>query len=216
MCCVPPPNARVGKRHATPVSCPLRTNPCPYNAPTETPRFITLRPEPRSAPHASRWRLSLPPPSSLYERSSSTPPRTLPTGVRPPPHHHQTFATLGQPLVEGLVSGQSSVLLTFGVTNSGKSHTVLGRGSGPDAGLVPRFFHAILAAAAAAGRTCTPTLTFACLEVRAAGCHPVPPLSLRCTPCAHGARVWGGGGGWGLVGAGVNTFVRLFRRTWLR
>ncbi len=55
----------------------------------------------------------------------------------------QTFNTLALPLVTSLVGGQSSVLLTFGVTNSGKSHTIIG-GAGEAQGIVPRLFDAIL------------------------------------------------------------------------
>ena len=86
----------------------------------------------------------------------------------------QTFEALARPLVTGLLSGQSSVLLTFGVTNSGKSHTILGKAGTEAAGVVPRLFDAILSglaagspsvAAASTPYSAAPLLSFACLEV---------------------------------------------------
>ncbi|SOV05517.1 related to Kinesin-like protein KIF23 [Ustilago sp. UG-2017a] len=42
------------------------------------------------------------------------------------------------PLVESLLQGQSGLMFTYGVTNSGKSHTVMGNDSPGGAGILPR------------------------------------------------------------------------------
>ncbi|KAJ1018039.1 hypothetical protein NDA16_004908 [Ustilago loliicola] len=42
------------------------------------------------------------------------------------------------PLVESLLQGQSGLMFTYGVTNSGKSHTVMGSDSPGGAGILPR------------------------------------------------------------------------------
>ena len=68
------------------------------------------------------------------------------------------FARVGVPVADSLIAGKSSVILTFGVTNSGKSHTVIG-GAGGDAGLIPRLFTHLLASPTAR------PLSFAALEV---------------------------------------------------
>ncbi|SNX87686.1 related to Kinesin-like protein KIF23 [Melanopsichium pennsylvanicum] len=47
--------------------------------------------------------------------------------------HHTTL-----PLVEALLQGESGLMFTYGVTNSGKSHTVMGNTSPGGAGILPR------------------------------------------------------------------------------
>ena len=42
------------------------------------------------------------------------------------------------PLVEALLQGESGLMFTYGVTNSGKSHTVMGNSSPGGAGILPR------------------------------------------------------------------------------
>ena len=42
------------------------------------------------------------------------------------------------PLVQALLSGESGLMFTYGVTNSGKSHTVIGNSSAGGAGILPR------------------------------------------------------------------------------
>jgi hypothetical protein len=94
------------------------------------------------------------------------------------PRASQTFTRVAKPLADALLAGQSSVLLTFGVTNSGKSHTIIGRfnaevtadgGLGDAAGIVPRLFAYTLAGASAAvgggGVAEARTVSFACMEV---------------------------------------------------
>jgi hypothetical protein len=71
------------------------------------------------------------------------------------------FGQIGRPLAKCLSSGQSSVLLTFGVTNSGKSHTVIGKGTTEDAGLIPRLFRELTSSVEKDDQQ----LSFSCLEV---------------------------------------------------
>ncbi len=71
----------------------------------------------------------------------------------------QVFDRVGLPLAHALLTGSSSVLLTFGVTNSGKSHTVIGSSTPEGAGLIARLFKHFLSQSTDA------PLKFAALEV---------------------------------------------------
>ena len=69
---------------------------------------------------------------------------------------------MGLPLARSLLAGTSSVLLTFGVSNSGKSHTVIGSSTHEGAGLISRLFKHFLASIPEHSEA---MLKFAALEV---------------------------------------------------
>eukprot|EP00047_Mylnosiga_fluctuans_P023867 m.147546 g.147546 ORF g.147546 m.147546 type:complete len:747 (-) comp9709_c1_seq1:245-2485(-) len=54
-----------------------------------------------------------------------------------------TFRTAALPLIEDVLAGRNALLFTYGVTNSGKSHTM--QGPPGDRGLVPRCLESLLA-----------------------------------------------------------------------
>ncbi|KAI1797554.1 kinesin-domain-containing protein [Ganoderma leucocontextum] len=74
-------------------------------------------------------RLSTISPSSLYTFSHVFPPETTQSDF---------FGKTTLPLVRDLLEGQSGLLFTYGVTNSGKTYTIQGGGSQGSAGILPR------------------------------------------------------------------------------
>ncbi|KAJ1448486.1 kinesin motor domain-containing protein, partial [Pelagophyceae sp. CCMP2097] len=48
------------------------------------------------------------------------------------------------PLVDALFEGRSALLFTYGVTNAGKSYTMMGKPEGDEAGIMPRALDAVL------------------------------------------------------------------------
>ncbi|KAJ1852391.1 hypothetical protein GGH12_006010 [Coemansia sp. RSA 1822] len=69
----------------------------------------------------------------------------LPTLAKQP----RVFEVCAMPVVRDLFSGFNTLLFTYGITNSGKTHTV--QGGGGNAGLLPRSVKAILEAMEASG-----------------------------------------------------------------
>lgn len=57
---------------------------------------------------------------------------------------HEVYDRSARPLVEGLFQGRSGLLFTYGVTNAGKSYTMMGSGEAERAGLLPRALGAVL------------------------------------------------------------------------
>lgn len=49
---------------------------------------------------------------------------------------HESFTTVAQPLVEGLIKGRNGLLFSYGVTGSGKTYTMTGNKQ--DRGIMPR------------------------------------------------------------------------------
>ena len=74
-------------------------------------------------------RLSTISPSSLYTFSHVFPPETIQSDF---------FGKTTLPLVRDVLEGQSGLLFTYGVTNSGKTYTIQGGGSQGSAGILLR------------------------------------------------------------------------------
>jgi kinesin family member 20 len=77
----------------------------------------------------SRYRLSTVPQSSTYSFSHVFPPTTIQSDF---------FTKTTLPLVQDLLHGQNALLFAYGVTNSGKTHTVQGGSDPSSAGILPR------------------------------------------------------------------------------
>lgn len=74
-------------------------------------------------------RLSTVPPPSIYTFSHVFPPATSQSNF---------FAKTTLPLVKDVLEGQSGLLFTYGVTNSGKTYTIQGGNEEGSAGILPR------------------------------------------------------------------------------
>lgn len=48
------------------------------------------------------------------------------------------FAHTAVPLIKDLLNGENGLLFAYGVTNSGKTHTIQGKNGPGEAGLLPR------------------------------------------------------------------------------
>jgi Tfp pilus assembly ATPase PilU len=87
-----------------------------------------------NAPNPSRYRLSTTPQSSVYSFSHVFEPITT---------QPEFFAKTTLPLVQDLLHGQSGLFFAYGVTNSGKTHTMQGGNDPNSAGMIPRTFDVI-------------------------------------------------------------------------
>jgi kinesin family protein 20 len=76
-----------------------------------------------------QYRASVASPSSIYTFSHVFPPNTTQLDF---------FTKTTLPLVKDLLYGQSGLLFTYGVTNSGKTYTVQGGEEKATAGILPR------------------------------------------------------------------------------
>ena len=76
-----------------------------------------------------QYRASIAAPSSVYTFSRVFPPDTT---------QQEFFTKTTLPLVKDLLYGQSGLLFTYGVTNSGKTYTVQGGTEKATAGILPR------------------------------------------------------------------------------
>ena len=74
-------------------------------------------------------RLSTVPPPSIYTFSHIFPPATVQSDF---------FVKTTLPLVKDVLEGQSGLLFTYGVTNSGKTYTIQGGNEQGSAGILPR------------------------------------------------------------------------------
>ena len=77
-------------------------------------------------PHS---RMSTISPSSIYTFSHIFPPAT---------QQAEFFTKTTLPLVKNVLEGQSGLLFTYGVTNSGKTYTIQGGSGKGSAGILPR------------------------------------------------------------------------------
>ena len=74
-------------------------------------------------------RLSAINPTSIYTFSHIFPPKTSQSDF---------FGKTTLPLVRDALEGQNALLFAYGVTNSGKTHTIQGGGGEGNAGIIPR------------------------------------------------------------------------------
>lgn len=77
----------------------------------------------------SRSRMSTISPASVYKFSHIFPPST---------QQPEFFTKTTLPLVKDVLEGQSGLLFTYGVTNSGKTYTIQGGNDEGSAGILPR------------------------------------------------------------------------------
>lgn len=87
-----------------------------------------------SVPNPSRYRLSTTPQSSIYSFSHIFEPTTS---------QSEFFTKTTLPLVQDLLQGQNGLLFAYGVTNSGKTHSIQGGHDASSAGIIPRTFDVI-------------------------------------------------------------------------
>jgi kinesin family member 20 len=85
-------------------------------------------------PNPSRYRLSTTPQSSIYSFSHV---------FEPTISQSDFFTNTTLPLVQDLLQGQNGLLFAYGVTNSGKTHTMQGGNDAASAGIIPRIFDVI-------------------------------------------------------------------------
>ncbi|CDW97804.1 hypothetical protein [Sporisorium scitamineum] len=112
-----------------PVKAYLRIRPPPQDAPNQSARpYIEI---------VSDTEVLMHPPSQPAYSSALSGVRSRTTSIVPPTKYiFSKHTTL--PLVEALLQGESGLIFTYGVTNSGKSHTVMGNTEPGGAGILPR------------------------------------------------------------------------------
>ena len=96
-----------------------------------------------------RSRASTVNPSSMYTFSHVFPPST---------QQPEFFTKTTLPLVQDVLDGESCLLFTYGVTNSGKTHTIQGGSGEGNAGILPRTLDVIfnsIEGLQGDGRVCT-------------------------------------------------------------
>ncbi|KAK0541049.1 hypothetical protein OC835_000369 [Tilletia horrida] len=77
-------------------------------------------------------------PAALTSPALSTPKASSNAATSPTNDQASFFQHTTLPLVRNLLSGESGLIFTYGVTNSGKSYTVLGGARKNEAGILPR------------------------------------------------------------------------------
>lgn len=87
----------------------------------------------------SRTTSIVPPTKYIFSKVfASQPPTTSPSVAEQDMSQSAFFQHTSLPLVEALLQGESGLMFTYGVTNSGKSHTVMGNSEPGGAGILPR------------------------------------------------------------------------------
>ncbi|KAK0540817.1 hypothetical protein OC842_000270 [Tilletia horrida] len=82
-------------------------------------------------------------PADLTSPALSTPKASSNAATSPTNDQASFFQHTNLPLVRNLLSGESGLIFTYGVTNSGKSYTVLGGARKNEAGILPRALNVV-------------------------------------------------------------------------
>lgn len=135
-----------------PVKAYLRIRPPPEDGHKEVPRpyievvsdtQVLMHPPSQPAysggiPGARSRTTSIVPPTKYIFSKVFSNQSASPSGAQQDMSQSAFFQQTTLPLVESLLQGQSGLMFTYGVTNSGKSHTVMGNDSQGGAGILPR------------------------------------------------------------------------------
>ncbi|KAM6497998.1 kinesin-like protein KIF23 [Amanita muscaria] len=119
-----------------PIMAYLRIRPCLNDDNIVTAPYLTSlsdttvrMADPQESQASARYRVSTVPPSSLYTFSHVFPQNST---------QSEFFTKTTLPLVRDVLMGQSGLLFTYGVTNSGKTYTIQGSTAPGSAGILPR------------------------------------------------------------------------------